>query len=349
MSVDRREFLKLAAGAAACTTAAGVARSGRAAGRSDDAAPDPIGCLVDTTTCIGCRKCEEACNRSNRLPRPKQPFSDLAVLGERRRPTADAFTVINGHPGAPSSVQQTKDRTYVKVQCMHCVDPACVSACIVGALTKTAEGAVTYDPEKCIGCRYCLIACPFGIPAYEYMNPTTPRVRKCGYCVDEQLKTGANPACAAACPVEAMVFGKRADLLQLARQRIEQRPGRYIEGVYGEHEVGGTSWLYLAGRPFEEIGLPKLSSKAPPRLTEAIQHGLFNYGAAPLALYGGLAGLMWFVGRKKRKDQAGGPSGTEPRPTASADDSGDTAASDDPDASGAAGAADSSGGGGDDE
>jgi len=184
---------------------------------------------------------------------------------------------------------------------MHCLDPACVSACIVGALQKSREGPVTYDLDKCIGCRYCMVACPFEIPAYEYSNPTTPAVRKCTYCVNEQSRTGAQPACAAACPVEAIVFGKRSDLLALAHRRIKERPDRYVDHVYGEKEVGGTSWLYLAGRPHEELDLPSLPENAPARLTESIQHGIFNYGAIPLAFYGGLSAVMWIANRKNRK------------------------------------------------
>ena len=295
MATNRRDFLKFAAKATVVVAGVGTAKD--ASAKSTDAG-DPVGCLVDTTRCIGCRKCEEACNHSNQLPQPKEPFDEKSVLRQGRRPDAAKFTVVNSYPGYPSGAQRDRNETFVKVQCMHCLDPACVSACIVGALTKTKDGPVIYDAGKCIGCRYCIVACPFEMPAYEYLNPITPMVRKCTYCVDEHTKTGASPACAAACPMEAIIFGKRNGLLELAHRRIEEKPERYVDHVYGEKEVGGTSWLYLAGRPHEELGLQKLPEAAPPRLTESIQHGIFNYGVIPLAFYGGLAGMMWIAKRK---------------------------------------------------
>ncbi len=301
MSVDRRDLIKLLLGTTVAGSVVGRSKEARGEKGSKESVVPQVACLVDTTLCIGCRKCEDACNRSNRLPRPKQPFSDRHVLRERRRPNAAAFTVVNSYPEGPSRTQLDRDETFVKFQCMHCLDPACVSACIVGALTKTEAGPVVYDADKCIGCRYCMIACPFEIPAYEYLDPTTPRVRKCTFCVDEQQHNAANPACAMACPVEAIVFGERSSLLELAHRRIEGNPARYRDHVYGEYEVGGTSWLYLTGRPLAEIDLLELPDDAPPRLTEAIQHGIFNYGAAPLAFYGGLAGLMWFTSRRNKK------------------------------------------------
>jgi len=298
MSMNRRGLFKMAA--AALLTASTTALPDRAkAEESRSAAADVhAGCLVDTTLCIGCRKCEEACNRANRLPAPQRPFQDKTVLRQNRRPTPEAFTVVNSYMGSPSDRQNDREETFVKVQCMHCFDPACVSACIVGALTKTPEGAVVYDAQKCIGCRYCMIACPFQIPAYEYADPLKPRVRKCTFCVDEVLKSKPNPACAAACPVEAIVFGAHSDLLKLAHERIQAKPGRYRDHLYGEKEVGGTSWLYLVGRPPDELDLPALPDASPARLTESIQHGIFRYGAAPILFYGGLAGLMWFNSRR---------------------------------------------------
>ncbi len=298
MSINRRRFLELGLGATAISLPATA--SGQSGQESE--LRSQVGCLVDTTLCVGCRKCEEACNRSNRLARPERPFTDRHVFREERRPTADAFTIVNSYPGEPSRVQLERDETFVKVQCLHCVDPACVSGCIVGALTKSAEGPVLYEADICIGCRYCMVACPFEIPAYEYLDPVAPRVRKCTYCVDDTERTGPQPACAAACPMEAIQFGPRVDVMALAHQRIEQRPDRYIDHVYGEHEVGGTSWVYLAGRPMAEVGMMDLPKEAPPRLTESIQHGIFNYGAVPLALYGGLAGLMWLTHRRQGAD-----------------------------------------------
>jgi len=307
MSIDRRRFF--------LWTLAGLAQAGPLAAGSpggEKGADDHAACLVDTTLCIGCRKCEEACNRANELPAPETPFSDRTVFRGERRPTDSAFTVVNGYPGAPSPDQPLGEETYAKVQCMHCLDPACVSACIVGAMTKRDDGPVLYDRGICIGCRYCLIACPFEIPAYEYFDPVTPRVRKCEFCVTTARGPEVDPACAAACPVEAIVFGKRGGLLHLARERIEQRPDRYLPHIYGELEMGGTSWLYLAGRPEEEIGLLDLPDEAPARLAESIQHGIFQYAAIPIAVYGALGALMW---RSHRREEKRAPAGDPPEQT----------------------------------
>jgi len=302
---DRRTFLKLAVAATAGTAAPLRAKE---AEEKHAVSPDYVGVLVDTTLCIGCRKCEEACNRRNLLPRTAAPFSDREALRTFRRPTENAFTVVNQFPGSPSPDQAGLAMTFVKVQCMHCLIPSCVSACIVGALTKAPDGAVLYNPSICMGCRYCMIACPFEIPAYEYDVPLTPKVRKCQFCTDQTKGTGANPACAAACPTETLVFGKRADLLAIAHKRLEARPDRYVQHIYGENEVGGTGWLYLSGRPVTEIGLLSLPDRAPALRTEAIQHGIFKYGILPVAFYGTLAGIMWYNRRREGKpDKSDGP------------------------------------------
>jgi len=305
--IDRRTLLKVGL-AAASGVAAPALSAQEPQPPADKSAPSPayMGVLVDTTLCIGCRKCEEACNRRNNLPRTAETFTDADTLRSFRRPTEHAFTVVNRFPGSPSADQAGVPQTYCKVQCMHCLDPSCVSACIVGALRKMADGSVVYNPTICIGCRYCQVACPFEVPAYEFHEPLTPRVRKCEFCADRARGTGADPACAAACPTEALVFGRRSDLLDMAKHRLELRPDRYINHVYGEDEVGGTSWLYLSGRPIREIGLLELPEHAPPRLTEAIQHGIFNYGIIPISFYGLLAGIMWY---NRRKAQEGAPPG----------------------------------------
>jgi formate dehydrogenase iron-sulfur subunit len=292
--LNRRALLKLGLAATACATTASVAAGADQAPEENHApSPDYMGVLVDTTLCIGCRKCEEACNRRNHLPRTAQSFSDRDVLRSFRRPTDTAFTVVNQFPGSPSPDQPNVLQTFAKTQCMHCLIPSCVSACIVGALTKAADGAVVYNPTICIGCRYCQVACPFQVPAYEYNEPLTPRVRKCEFCTDRAAGTGANPACAASCPTEALVFGRRSELLAMAKSRQKRRPDRYVNRVYGETEIGGTSWLYLTGRPVTEVGLLSLPDAAPPLRTESIQHGIFRYGMIPIAFYGLLSYLMW--------------------------------------------------------
>ncbi len=309
MDPNRRRFLKFGLAAASLPTAF-PAEASQSPGQ-DSAAnapadnPDHVGVLNDTTLCIGCRECEAACNRRNHLPRTASPFSNRDVLRTFRRPSDTAFTVVNQFAGSPSPDQAALQQTYCKVQCMHCLHPSCVSACIVGAMTKEADGSVVYNPTICLGCRYCQIACPFEVPAYEFNEPLMPRVRKCELCTDRGKGSGANPACAASCPTEALVFGRRADLVAMARERIARRPDRYVNHLYGEFEVGGTSWMYLVGRPVEEVGLVRLPDAPPPERTEAIQHGIFKYGIIPVTLYGALAGIMWVNHRKHPEEHPG--------------------------------------------
>jgi len=220
--------------------------------------PDSMGVLTDITACVGCRSCEKACNKVNGLPTPEKPFDDGSVFEEKRRPTPGAFTVVNrydnsGDPDKP---------VYRKIQCNHCKEPACATACPIHAYSKTPEGAVLYDPDLCFGCRYCMTACPFYVPAYDYDSPLEPRVYKCIMCHD-RIKSGGLPACVEACPAGTLTFGKRDDLIRLARKRIMENPGKYIDHIYGEHEVGGTNWLYISGVPFEDLGFPTDLPKKP--------------------------------------------------------------------------------------
>jgi ferredoxin len=162
---------------------------------------------------------------------------------------------------------------------MHCFEPACASACLVAAFRKTPQGPVVYDESVCIGCRYCMIACPFGLPAYTYDNPTSPVVRKCTMCFERIAREGGRPACAEICPVEAITFGRRSELLEIARERIARDPDRYVDHVYGEREAGGTCWLYISGVPFEQVGFPANVGTTPyPELTKGF------LSAVPLVL-----------------------------------------------------------------
>jgi Fe-S-cluster-containing dehydrogenase component len=245
MSLSRRTFLGWlgAAGITATGTKATAATTHHFEGY-----PDAKAVLHDTTLCIGCRRCEEACNTVNNLPPPETPFDDLSVLDSPRRTTSKAYTVVNRRPG------NGERPVFVKKQCNHCLEPACASACFVNAFTKTPEGAVVYDASVCVGCRYCMIACPFEVPTYEYDSALSPRVMKCTLCHPRVLE-GKLPGCVEICPTEALLFGRRDDLLKIARQRIARRPDKYIDHIYGEREMGGTAWLYLSGVPFDTIGM----------------------------------------------------------------------------------------------
>ncbi len=254
--ISRRRFLQSAGAFAGAVMIVRPQLKPAKSGGPLVSSPDRMAVLTDLTACIGCRACETACNRVNNLPPPEVPFSDTEVFETERRPTVNAFTVVNRYPG-----QNGSGPIYRKVQCMHCNEPACVSACPVAAMVKTPEGPVIWDERVCIGCRYCMVACPFSMPAYEYSSAFTPRVRKCILCKERVLKQGGVPACVEACPTKASIFGKREDLLLIARQRIAQNPDKYVNSIYGEHEAGGTSWLYLSSVSFGQLGFPAVRNE----------------------------------------------------------------------------------------
>lgn len=285
MSLGRRDFLGLAA-ASSATLLAGKSLANEQQLPED--CGDACAVLVDTAVCIGCRKCEWACNRQHNLSNQDMAsFEDKTIFKTHRRPNHEALTVVNEFRD-PSNPEK---QYVIKVQCMHCLDPACVSACIVGALEKLPNGPVAYDAWKCMGCRYCVVACPFQIPAYEYDNALTPEVRKCTFCTERNLDEGNVPACVKECPNEALTFGARDDLIDLAYARIKAYPDRYVNHIYGEHEVGGTSWMYLAPADFKYTELPEVPPDRIPPNTENIQHAVFKWFVPPLALYG-LLGLI---------------------------------------------------------
>lgn len=294
MAVSRRKFLAWASGA----TLAGLGLSQTAyADREFSGYPDTYGVLHDTTRCVGCRSCEAACNKVNNLPPPERSFSDLDVLDASRRTDYKAYTVVNKYrvPIVRDGEEKTVE-VYRKTQCNHCLEPACGSACFVNAFEKTPQGAVFYDPTVCVGCRYCVLACPFYIPAYEY-HRVNPQMNKCTMCLP-RIKEGKLPGCVEACPMEALVFGKREQLLQIARRRIEEHPDRYISHIYGEREMGGSNWLYLAGVPFEKIGLPALGSTPAGDLT----HGALSLVPAIVSLWPVLLTGIYVINRQKDRD-----------------------------------------------
>lgn len=246
--MNRRSFLALVGGLGVGLGAAGT-ETAQAAGGTFPGHPDSKGVLHDSTLCIGCRRCEKACAEVNDLPKPKKPFDDLKVLDAKRRTSADAFTVVNKYEGEGGGKP-----AFIKTQCMHCAEPACASACFVKAFTKNPDGSVTYDPKLCVGCRYCMVACPFNIPAYDYHSALNPTVRKCTLC-HPRLAEGKLPGCVEGCPTGALVFGKRSDLVRVAWERLNAHPDRYAQHVYGEHEMGGTAWMVISAAPQAKLGL----------------------------------------------------------------------------------------------
>ena len=241
MNLSRRLFFKVggATGAAALVGRATPASASVAKPVSTPAV------LVDTTKCAGCRACEAACAEKNMLDGPARA-GDPGVLDARRTTDERTFTVVNR--------MSTDPERFVKTQCLHCVEPGCASACPTRALEKTVAGPVVYHGERCLGCRYCMLSCPFEMPKYEYNDPA-PYVKKCEFCADRQAR-GELPACVDVCPSGALTFGRRDELIEEARRRIYSEPGRYVAHIYGEHEAGGTSWLYITDQKLEALGLP---------------------------------------------------------------------------------------------
>ncbi len=248
--------------------------------------------LVDTTRCIGCRGCQGACKAWN-----ERSVKKTAMHGSYTNPTelnSECFTnvrfVERKQAGAPAW-------NFVKKQCLHCENPACASVCPVAALQKIPEGPVAYDYDRCIGCRYCMLACPFEVPKYEWER-LLPAVQKCSFCA-ERIRDGLPPACVKTCPTRTMFYGTREEVLAEARRRIANSPGKYIDHIYGLKEAGGTSWLYISSVPFPELGLSlDVPHQSLPNLTWAyIAHIPWVIGLVAVAGIG-----SWLV---TRRDEAG--------------------------------------------
>ncbi|MFC2056042.1 4Fe-4S dicluster domain-containing protein [Chloroflexota bacterium] len=249
--------------------------------------------LYDATKCTACRGCQVACKSWNELP--AETTTNRGTYENPPEMSAYTFTKIRFTEIADEGKFQW---VFAKLQCMHCEHPACVEACPVGALQKTAEGSVVYDDSKCFGCRYCMVACPFGIPNFEWDKPI-PFIRKCTFCADRQ-DAGLKPACVTTCPSGALKFGEREELIIEARERIAASQDKYVNHIYGEKEVGGTSWLYLSPVPFEKLGLPTLGSESvtvdAERAMGAVLPGLVGVAAV-------MSGIYWFVKRNERMSQ----------------------------------------------
>ncbi|MEJ2215273.1 MAG: 4Fe-4S dicluster domain-containing protein [Gemmatimonadota bacterium] len=239
--MKRRDVLKTFCAAGASLLVGGKLHAEEAG--SGDPDREAMGVLVDTTKCLGCRLCERACAESHGMPPPEAEVD----LFEERATSPDRLTVVNAY-------ETERGRVTVKKQCMHCLQPACGAACLTAAMKKTPEGPVIWREDKCMGCRFCMLSCPFDVPKFEFDSPN-PQIRKCDMCFD-RLQEGKEPACVANCPTGALTFGRRSELLEEARGRIYAQPDRYVRHIYGEHEAGGTSFLYLAPVPFEQLGFP---------------------------------------------------------------------------------------------
>jgi formate dehydrogenase iron-sulfur subunit len=230
--------------------------------------------LYDATLCVGCKSCEVACKEWNKLALDSEPPKDL---------TADTWTLIKQH-------QEGAVASFRKYQCMHCLHPACVSVCTVGALRKTDAGPVVYDANKCIGCRYCQYGCPYGVPKFEW-DELLGLIGKCSFCAD-RIADGLMPACAEACPVGALSFGTRVEMLEEAYSRIQQNPGHYVDHVYGETEGGGTSILLISAVPFDALGLPDLGPEPVTQASTTVMNATPSIVTLALPVLGGLYWLL---------------------------------------------------------
>ena len=323
----RRDFLKgvLASGAAAT---AGVVAAPALARETKQRPPDALGLLYDATLCVGCKACVAACKEANNNP---PEFSTVDHLWDTPLDTSGyTFNIIKMYRNGTMDVkdQETNGYAFMKTSCMHCGDPSCVSACPVSAMTKDpVTGVVGYNPDKCIGCRYCVAACPFGIPKYQYDSPTG-RIGKCELC-RHRYKDGHYSACAEVCPTGATLYGKTADLLVEAKRRIALKPGtqtkyprgklggpdqsyegpvaKYLQHVYGDKEYGGTQVLKLSGVSFAKVGMPDLPPDAAAAMSETIQHTLYGNLIMPFAVLG----AMTYVAKRNVKpdDESSGKEG----------------------------------------
>lgn len=258
--MNRRKFLTFM-GTAGVVSALGTAKVAEAGVHTFPYYDNGYGVLHDMTRCIGCRKCEEGCNKVNHLKAPDKPFSDTSVTYKHRRTEINAWTVVNRY--------DLGDKTFAfrKQQCFHCNDPACASACFTKCYTKNKDGSVTYDGTQCVGCRYCMVACPFYVPAFEYNEPFDPVIKKCTFC-HERLQKGQLPGCVEACTMDALTFGRRSDLIKIARKRIAEHPDKYLDYLYGEHDAGGTAWMVLMPKP---KNMPQISTGNPSEAAPAMK------------------------------------------------------------------------------
>ncbi len=354
-ALNRRDFLKAAAveGAAAAAAVATAAMPGQAESAALQREPHQmpqgaLGLLYDSTLCIGCRACQTACKTANNMPQEIP-----AGLAEWNTGTWDSPEDLSGHTLTVIKVYQNhddpaaemvKDReingfAFIKRQCNHCVDASCVSVCPVSAMVKDpVTGVVSHHPERCIGCRYCVLACPFRVPRYQF-DRAFGRITKCQLCTDVPGRTGRGgfAACADACPTGATLFGPVTALREEARARLGKQPGEphhfprgsiepassdgrpsheapiaayyhgdqtYRGGLYGERELGGVQCMTLAGVPFQRLGLPTdVPDYGYATLTEGIQHTLYRGMIAPAALLAGLGYLAYRSGHHKHETE----------------------------------------------
>ncbi len=287
MDANRRDILKAFVSGSALVALASTGAPVKAA--ADDGAipplPDAVGLMYDATRCIGCRACMPACQNENGLTPDTGGSGGLyqqpLTLNSDTKNLIKLYTSPDG-----------KEKSFMKQQCMHCVDPACVSGCPMEALHKEPGGVVGWNGSLCIGCRYCQIACPFNIPKFEW-HKVNPKIVKCELCRHTVGKTASQPACTRVCPTHAVIYGKRTDLLAEAHRRIQERPDFYFENrVYGEKEGGGTQCLILSHVDYSKLGLPSLPNQSAPSQVRKVTNFIYRGFLTPVVAYGGIAAIM---------------------------------------------------------
>lgn len=317
--MKRRDFLKAAGGGAAALCAPeAVARPNL------DPAPRAVGMLYDSTLCVGCKACVAKCKEVNGMP--PEIEGENVMWDSARDLSPQTLNVIKVYASGSGRIKDDPEDGFCfeKRSCMHCVDPGCVSVCPVTAMRHDpVTGIVYYDAEACIGCRNCMVGCPYNVPQFEYDDPFG-QIRKCQLCNQpgvERIDQGQITGCAEACPTGATLFGPREALLEEAKRRLALKPGEiynyprgdvtqpdsfhekavpeYRQHVWGEKEAGGTNVLHISSVPFEQLGMPPLGERSAASVAEGVQHTLYRYMALPAAL---LVGLSWVVRRNVEQD-----------------------------------------------
>jgi len=284
--------------------------------------------LIDITKCIGCRACQVACKQWNDREGEQTQLDYNLGFQNPATLSAKTLTLITFHELPDEKAPGGLHYLFTMRRCLHCLEPACASACPTTALARQLDGPVVYDADKCIGCRYCIWACPWGVPTAEW-DSLTPKIQKCTHCADrsgQPLPAARNgqalsdqeserfrdqivtPACVKACPADCLRFGTREDMLQEAHSRISTQPEKYVDHIYGEKEAGGTSVLYLSSVPFDKLGFPEVSNEPYPAFSKMALQAVPPAVIAVGALLGGAYAFL-----KRRASALASASSVAPR------------------------------------
>jgi Fe-S-cluster-containing dehydrogenase component len=322
--MKRRDFLKKTITSSLAIGASAASSTTQARGNLKPA-PQAVGMLYDSTLCVGCKACVAACKEVNGMPATFE--GDKKAHDWARDLSPDTYNVIKVYRDGDAAVKdrQKNGFAFEKRSCMHCVDPGCVSVCPVTAMQRDpVTGIVTHHPDVCIGCRNCMVGCPYNVPQYDYNNPFG-EINKCQMCNQkgvERIDKGYSTACAQVCPTGATLFGTRESLLKEAKKRMQLKAGeiynyprdnidkdtsyhekvvpKYKKHIWGEKEAGGTNVLHISTIDFDKLGMPPLKERSSASVAETVQHTLYQYMAAPAVL---LAGLAYAAAKNSKSDK----------------------------------------------